>query len=500
MKNKVSRRAFLGTTATAATAAAFSVIPNYAMGGSVLGQKMPSNKLNITAVDIDSRGSAVISGVIDKEEFKKNNVPNNGDRFEVIVAGAGPAGISAALAASSMGAKTLLLEARGFMGGVAATSLWMPMNRVLLNGGPRGFTHNMLVDKIKSYGNDAFVEGKVTWIDGDGLHIHPDYLRFGMFELLEQYGCKYMLNSPVVGAKVEDGVIKEVTVGTKDGSAIFYADIFIDCTGDGDLSYRAGAQTFVGAEDTGALMPITLGFMLANVDTDRLFEFYNGPERRSFSAIIRQAAEMGYGVSTFYSFDRTSIPGVVSVNNGGLRNVGPLNAVDPRDSTAAERICLQVVMDFMAFARKLIPGLENCCLVRTGATVGVRETRRVMADYVVSIDDAQGMEFEDVVARRYGDVDQAGLSSGGGRPRMVSGYAFPYRALLVKGIERLMAAGRCGSYTHEGLAAGKSMGNMMGMGQAAGVAAVLSVQQGITPRQLPYQQVQKVLTDRGVQL
>ena len=496
MKDKVTRRTFLGTTATAA--AAFGVIPNYAMG-SVLGDKASNDNLNTFTVDIGSRDSAVLNGVIDKEELKKVSIPYDGDRFEVIVAGAGPTGISAALAASSMGAKTLLLEARAFMGGVAATSLWMPMNRIKLNGGSRGFTHEMFVNKIESFGSDAFVEGKVTWVDGDGLHIHPDYLRLGLFELLEQYGCKYRLNSPVTGAKVVDGVIKEVTVGTKDGSATFSADVFIDCTGDGDLSYYAGAQTFTGKEDTGALMPITLGFMLANVDTERLFQFYNTDESRRFPAIIRQAAEMGYSVSTFYSFDRTSIPGVVSVNNGGLRDVGPLNAVDPRDSTAAERICLQLVMDFIAFARKLIPGLEHCCLVRTGATVGVRETRRVMGDYVVSIEDAQGIDFEDVVSRRYGAVDQAGL------PRedslsMVSGYAFPYRALLVKGIEGLMAAGRCGSYTHEGLAAGKSMGNMMGMGQAAGAAAALCVQQGITPRQLPYQQVQKALTDRGVQL
>ncbi len=493
MKNKVSRRAFLGTTATAV---ALSVIPDCAKG-SVLGLTSPSAEADTPSVDIGERRAIVPGGVIDKEEFKKANTPTDGERFEVIVAGAGPAGIAAALASASMGAKTLLLEARAFMGGVAATSLWMPLNRIKLDGGPRGFTLDMLVDKIQSYGADASVEGKVTWVDGDGLHIHPDYLRLGLFELLEQYGCKYRLNSPVIGAVVENGAVKEVRVGTKDGSAIFGADVFIDCTGDGDLSYHAGAETFIGKEESGVIMPITLGFMLANVDTDRLFQFYNTDEVRRFSSIIDQAAAMGYNVSTFYSFDRTSIPGVVSVNNGGLRNVGPLNAVDPRDSTAAERIGLQIAMDFVAFARKLIPGLQNCCLVRTGATVGVRETRRVTGDYVVSMDDAQGREFADAVAKRFGAADQAGLPSGHNL-RMVSGYDFPYRALLVKGLEGLMVAGRCGSYTHEGLAAGKSMGNMMAMGQAAGAAAALSVRRGVTPRHLSYGEVQKALIERGV--
>ena len=431
--------------------------------------------------------------------IKQNTIPEGEERFDVIVAGAGPAGIGAALAAASLGARTLLLEARPYMGGVAATSLWMPVNRLRLDGGPRGFTHDMLVNKITGYGKDAYVEGKVTWVDGDGLHIHPDYLRLGLFELLEEQGCRYRLNSPVIGAGLEHGAVKELTVGSKGKAARFEAPVFIDCTGDGDLSYHAGAQTFLGREDTGALMPITLGFMLANVDTKRLFAFYESEEVKRFPAIIREAEAMGHAVSAWYSFDRTSIPGVVSVNNGGLKGAGPLNALNPGDSTLAERVGLQIAVDFVAFGRKLIPGLEHCCLVRTGAAVGVRETRRVLGDYVLTLEDAQrGAEFADVIARRYGAVDQAGLTEE--HPAMASGYAFPYRALLVKGIEGLLVAGRCGSYTHEGLAAGKSMGNMMAIGQAAGAAAALSVQANVSPRNLPASAVQQALRQRGVKL
>lgn len=141
-------------------------------------------------------------------------------------------------------------------------------------------------------------------------------------------------------------------------------------------------------------------------------------------------------------------------------------------------------------------------LGRTGAFPGVRETRRVMCDYVLTLDDAvNATEFPDVIARRYGGMDTAGLTQNMDKPgNMVSGYGFPYRGLLVSGIEGLLAAGRCGSYTHQGLAAGKSMGNMMELGIAAGAAAALSAAKKTTPRQLPYQEVQSLLRKWGVRI
>ena len=157
----------------------------------------------------------------------------------------------------------------------------------------------------------------------------------------------------------------------------------------------------------------------------------------------------------------------------------------------------------MEIAKKYrIPGLENCALNRTGAAVGARDSRRILCDYVVSDKDAyEGTEFPDVVARRYGAIDQAGLTEQmDAEIKMKSGYGFPYRALLVRGIEGLLVAGKCGSYTHLGLAAGKSMGNMMAIGQAAGTAAALSVKSGCTPRELQAEVVQEALGRMGVML
>ena len=202
------------------------------------------------------------------------------------------------------------------------------------------------------------------------------------------------------------------------------------------------------------------------MDEEALFAFYDQKNTEmSLSAAIQKGREMGLNMSGWFSFDRTTIPGVVSVNNGGVEGPdGRLNALDPADRTFAQRAGLRIALDFVKLARALpIPGLAHCSLLETGAAIGVRETRRVLCDYVVTLEDAKNCaRFPDVVARRYGAVDQAGLADGEGeRPTMQSGYDFPYRALLAQGLEGLLVAGRCGSYTHMGLAAGKSMGNMM---------------------------------------
>ena len=423
-------------------------------------------------------------------------IPETSEKFDVIVAGGGPAGLGAALGAGLQGARTLLLEARSFFGGVAAIALWMPMNRLLLNGSARGGVHDLFVQKIKSFGPLAWREGKRSFVDGDGLHIHPDYLRLACLELLEEHCCHYRLYSPVTGVLMDGNRVKGVEVIGKDGLQRFCASVTVDATGDGDVACLAGAEMVQGREEDGRSMPVSLVFALANVDVERLFEFLQDSKR--FNALMDEAAGEGYCTAAWYSFDRTTIPGVVSVNNGALRDIGNIDATLARDLTIAERMGIRVAVDFIRLAReKHIPGLEECCLMRVGAAVGVRDTRRLVGEYVVTLEDAtQGAEFPDVIARKYGAVDANQLYIG----EMKSGFAYPYRSLLPKTVENLLVAGRCSSATFLGHAAGKSMGNMMELGQAAGVAAALCSAQHVTPRQLDVQQLQAVLRQMGVHI
>lgn len=427
-------------------------------------------------------------------------IPQSGEHFDVIVAGGGPAGIGAAVASAMNGAKTLLLEGRGSFGGIASLALWMPLNRMYRNGGSRGGVHQKLLDVLEGLSPDSFRKGRTDWINGDNAHIHPDYLRLATYRLLESVGCHYRLHTPVTGAVVENGTVKAVVSNNKSGEEIFYADVFVDCTGDGDIAYFSGAEMVKGSEEDGRFMPVSLVFAVDNVDTDRFFHAYNDPANGSFEWVWEDALESGkYAVSVFYSFDPTTVPGVLSVNNGGLRGIGVIDASDTAQINISERTGIEVAADFVRIAHDYkIPGLEECRLVRTGACVGVRETRRIVGEYVFTLDDAkQGKEFPDVISRKYGAVDPGGLGFDENlREVMKSGVGVPYRSLVPIKMDGLLVAGRCASATQLGQAAGKSMGNMMDMGQAAGVAAALCAAQKVRPRDLDVKQVQTILQEK----
>ena len=438
----------------------------------------------------------------------------DGNPWDCIIAGSGPAGIGAAVAASRLGAKVLLLEAAGQPGGTIAAVPFMPVNRLRLNGEPRSEVHEAFVQSLLSFGSEACYPGPEDAINGDGFCPQPEFAELAIYRLAEQEGITLRLFSPVVDAVTEDRKIKEIIVREKRGMVHYHAKMYIDASGDGDLAAAAGcgfregkseetadpsiameANFMLRTQDVSAEaihMPITLGFSLTGIETEPFFAWMdkNVP---AFKEILRKEDEKGRHVAAWYAFNRGTAAGIVGVNNGAwVHQKLTSNGLDAADLTDARRNGVRVAADLAAILRENeVPGCEHCALDRVGGILGVRDTRRIEGTYVLTFADSQkSQEFEDTVARKYGAIDANQLFIG----KMDSGFAYPYRSLLPAAVDNLLIAGRCGSATFLGHSAGKSMGNMMELGLAAGAAAALSIKEDVLPHDLDIRKLRDTLT------
>ena len=442
--------------------------------------------------------------------------PKTDKVYDVIVAGGGPAAIGASIAAAINGAKVLILEARSQFGGTATAAMWMYFNWLYRDNdyNTRGGVNKILTDILEKAGPGVAIRSdKVNFIksghlhDSANLNIHPEYLKKIIFDLFEQYKIDYSLYAPVIGAEKNGNTLCGVTVQGKEGKVTYRGKIIIDATGDGDVAYRAGCEMEnCGSSQSGWRAPMTLLFAFINVDTNRFWDWYHadkltlqGMEFSNIRDVLKYAEQVGFFVPTRFGIHRGTVPGVINFNYATTRDWF-FDGLDSFDLTCLEKIGVIQATELIRFAREYkIPGLENADLLRTGAYGCVRETRRLVGEYVFTEEDLlNGTEFPDVIARKYGGRDPMGDKNPG--VNIKQGAAYPYRSLLPKEIDGLLVAGRCGSTTFDGHYGGKSMGNMLVMGQAAGVAAALCVKNGVQPRILDYKLVQKKLDEMGVVL
>ena len=447
--------------------------------------------------------------------------PKQDQVYDVIVAGGGPAAIGAALGAAMNGASTLVLEARSQFGGTATAAMWMEINFLFKDNDEtdRGGVHTVLVDAIRQWGPDASIPGRRTpSLPGSGgnLDVHPEYLKKVIFCLFERYGVDYQLYSPVVDVVVEGDRLTGVVIAAKEGRVTYRGKTIIDATGDGDVAYLAGCEMETeGDPDTGWRPPVTVAWAICNVDTERLFEWLDGDielDRIQYKGFNELLAEYrvpsergpGYNLPGWIGFNKTTLPGVVSINNGTSVDL-KLDCSRSETLTLMEKMAIDQAIEFVRFAReKKLPGLEEVYLMRTGGYAMARDTRRLVGEYRFDGKDVmEGTQFEDAVASKYGGSDPVGQQ----RPytAIKQGALFPYRSLLPRapqngGVEGLLVAGRCSSATMLGHYGGKSMGNMISVGQGAGVAAALCAQLDTLPRQLDYRLIQEKLDEMGVSL
>lgn len=430
----------------------------------------------------------------------QNPYPNE---YDVIVAGGGPAGIAAAVSAARLGAKTALIERYGILGGMLTSGHVQP-----ILGRAQGRTmYDEIVELLTEGHEDA---PKMVTRNGAEIGFDLEEAKFRLLKLCVDNGVYVYLQTVVADVLKEENRITGVKVCTPMGLTELHAKVVVDSTGDGFVAALAGAPFEIGRPSDGKCQPVTLEFTVDNVDESIGITAWGGsdpvtlPDGTKYSDACKAAnarGELPENV-TIVRLHRTANPGERNVN---ATQVNGRDSLTVEGIVESELLLRQQVQPIMDFLRKTAPGFANARVKSSASTLGVRETRRFVGEYVISDTDVEvGARFEDVVVHRAWFLIDIHNPAGGGqaekRSQPATPYDIPYRSLVPLKIDGLLLSGRNISGTHRAHASYRVMGVALATGQAAGMAAALSAQAGCIPRELDYHKVQAALTEYGAQL
>jgi len=424
------------------------------------------------------------------------------DEYDVVVCGGGVAGFVAAISAARNGAKTALIEQYGFLGGTATAGLVTPVTEFRKSGKPiiKGIPWEFM-EKLINAGmalND---------LSKDYVLIDQEYYKLVAQQMVVDAGVTLYLHSYITGIEMDGNRISHVYIVNKSGNAALAAKTVIDCTGDAIVSYKAGAVKEECKEDSGYdVQPMTMGFSIYNVDDDAVDRYVqDNPEQKGmlFQPQVEQAMrEMGEE----YIVPRNKIglhkllePGEWNMNCSRIQK---LNNTVPEEYAKAYKQGLEQVFFLMNFIHSL-PGLEQAKLKQVAPVMGVRESRRIEGIYTLEAEDLcePPKKFEDSIAMGSFLLDlhptsgsRAGIDT---RPIVANCFQIPYRILVPKSVDGLLVAGRCVSGSRDAMSSIRVMPQAFAMGQAAGEAAAICVEQGIQPREVDIKLLQSRLVKNG---
>lgn len=459
---------------------------------------------------------------------------------DVVVVGGGCAGVSAALAAARSGAKTALVERLGFLGGCATATMmdvfWM------FRAGPQ-------IPAVEGVGMEVLrrlkERGGVDGEPGCRAYVDSEMLKVLYDDMMKEAGVDLWFHTLGVRPIQEGNAVKGVIIESKSGRQAILAKAVVDASGDGDIAWQAGAAYEMGRPADGKVQPVSTSFRLANVDLAAFQEYIRqNPDELSLRKIIAQARAAGdYDVPREYM----SLHGIRPWGDFTGINATRVHLEDPTDVkqfTVAEIECRRQVYAVADMLRKYAPGFANCEVAAIATQAAARESRRFIGGYVLSQQDIlTGARFPDAVAvspcftdihnpagptgfmpfpahpvtgesmyrecRDSGDPDSNWDTYTRGaspvKPHKMDPkyqptgtlYDIPYRTLVPLEIDRLLTAGRCISCDNFAAGSVRYFSVSFATGEAAGLAAALSAEQGIVPRQLDVRELQTALVASG---
>ena len=409
-------------------------------------------------------------------------------KYDVIVIGGGFAGTAAALAAARESASVLLVEKGNCLGGAAVHSLVNPfMSMTTRINGVSTFLYRGIFGTIYSKLQECNAMSGRAFLEEELKRILSDMVcRAGIDLLFHAYICS---------VEKDGETVRSVSVATKGGIMKLEANYFIDATGDAQVAFLSGCPTVLGREPDHLCQPMTLCFRVGNVDVERFYE-----SKEHMNEIHKQALHNGELINPRENIlvFKTPIPNVLHFNTTRVIKLDPTS---PEEVTKAELIAREQVYEIYDFMKKHADGLEDSFLMMTAAEIGVRESRMIVGDYVLTESDCRAFTiFDDAVCACNYDIDiHNPEGTGTSHYYFPEGkwYTIPYRSLIPQKAANLLVAGRCISSDHGAQASYRIMPSVCCIGEAAGVAIGLAAKANRPVRDVDVAELQTVLQANG---
>jgi hypothetical protein len=422
---------------------------------------------------------------------------SNSQKADVVVVGGGTAGFGAAVAAGRLGLDVCLLESSSKVGGVMAFCPGMPWGAGYPCNSPVGGLMSELAERLFAMEPPAAAKRPCALENfGPEIQYDHDIATLTMFEMLEEAGVRIHLNATATAPTLDGNRITGISVFDRNGAQDISSRIVIDCSGDGDISAKAGVPFTLG-DSQGNMMGVTVSFMMIHADWPKIF-VDDDPYFRDFAARgiadgrLHPDLHQLYLMKGFYTDS-------VFCNSVVIRGVDGTNPIDvARAAQEGRRRCHQL----SEFLRSDVPGFESARMTQLGPTVGVRETRKLEGMHRISgADLAQAKKFDDGIAACDNPIDDVMRGDAMTHDAIVAGgsyYTIPFRALVPQTITNLMFAGRIVSADPVAFASVRGMPQCMLMGQATGTAAAIAINEGQTVQQIDPKKVINSLQQQGV--